>query len=622
MSSKTSFFNKTVFLKNMRQFWPLWGTYLGILLLTAPLVLYNYYNVIPDVSVYQLREWVLNSAANLGLAFAFVFSVCSAVAMFSFLYSIKSAGFYSGLPMRRSGLFFTQFMSGLIWLIGSNLITALMLLLVEASCGKAYFDVTFQWFLIMSGYCLFYYSFAVLCAVLTGHNMVTIPLFIVLNFFVVIVERLVKAIMSLLVFGYDFRGTILKFLSPPVYMQQFGVLSTYENGAVSSVTFSSWGALAAYAAVGVLFAFAAYMIFKRRHMESAGDVVAVNVLKPVFRVCMGLGGALCGGCLLYLLFPNLISGSPAAAISVYMLISAFIGFFAAEMLIAKSFKVFRRRRWAELSAIWAVILLFTVGMRTDLFGIKSYVPDAESVGAVNISCGYGYESSDTEVIERTTQLHRAILKYADYYESAEVDDYERYLADVYGVRLDADGVYGCSLSISYELKSGKTVSRSYTVHMSEAELSIEGSVAYQLDALMNSSDAIAQRLGLGYGFSSFGSKYASVDLIDEDGVRYSAELTTSQIEHLYTVLIPQDVAAGLIGRIDFVSAKSDVSYEPYRDYFNVVLNCDLMREDDSFVSISLDIYNTDSAVFRYLVDLYEQNEIVETEGSADIVIPA
>ena len=47
-----------------------------------------------------------------------------------------------------------------------------------------------------------------------------------------------------------------------------------------------------------------------------------------------------------------------------------------------------------------------------------------------------------------------------------------------------------------------------------------------------------------------------------------------------------------------------------------------MREDDSFVSISLDIYNTDSAVFRYLVDLYEQNEIVETEGSADIVIPA
>ena len=119
-----------------------------------------------------------------------------------------------------------------------------MLLLVEASCGKAYFDVTFQWFLIMSGYCLFYYSFAVLCAVLTGHNMVTIPLFIVLNFFVVIVERLVKAIMSLLVFGYDFRGTILKFLSPPVYMQQFGVLSTYENGAVSGVTFSSWGALA------------------------------------------------------------------------------------------------------------------------------------------------------------------------------------------------------------------------------------------------------------------------------------------------------------------------------------------------------------------------------------------
>ncbi len=621
MSSKTSFFNKTVFLKNMRQFWPLWGTYLGILLLTAPLVLYNYYNVIPDVSVYQLREWVLNSAANLGLAFAFVFSVCSAVAMFSFLYSIKSAGFYSGLPMRRSGLFFTQFMSGLIWLIGSNLITALMLLLVEASCGKAYFDVTFQWFLIMSGYCLFYYSFAVLCAVLTGHNMVTIPLFIVLNFFVVIVERLVKAIMSLLVFGYDFRGTILKFLSPPVYMQQFGVLSTYENGAVSSVTFSSWGALAAYAAVGVLFAFAAYMIFKRRHMESAGDVVAVNVLKPVFRVCMGLGGALCGGCLLYLLFPNLISGSPAAAISVYMLISAFIGFFAAEMLIAKSFKVFRRRRWAELSAIWAVILLFTVGMRTDLFGIKSYVPDAESVESVTLVCGDSYVSDNPEVIKGITEIQRAILEYADYYESGH---YPLLLEEKYGIRYnrESDDIYGYNVSILYTLNGGRMVARDYRIYMCADELAVEGSVAYRIDKIMNSEDAISRRLNLGHDFSEFSSVFSSVELIDTDGEYYTAELTSAQLEHLYTVLIPQDVAAGLIGRIDFVSAKSDASYEPYHDYFNVVINCDMMREDDSFVSISLDIYNTDSAVFRYLVDLYEQNEIVETEGSADIVIPA
>ena len=621
MSSKTSFFNKTVFLKNIRQFWPLWGTYLGILLLTSPLILYNYYNVIPDVSVYQLREWVLNSAANLGLAFAFVFSVCSAVAMFSFLYSIKSAGFYSGLPMRRSGLFFTQFMSGLIWLIGSNLITALMLLLVEASCGKAYFDVTFQWFLIMSGYCLFYYSFAVLCAVLTGHNMVTIPLFIVLNFFVVIVERLVKAIMSLLVFGYDFRGTILKFLSPPVYMQQFGVLSTYENGAVSGVTFSSWGALAAYAAVGVLFAFAAYMIFKRRHMESAGDVVAVNVLKPVFRVCMGLGGALCGGCLLYLLFPNLISGSPAAAISVYMLISAFIGFFAAEMLIAKSFKVFRRRRWAELSAIWAVILLFTVGMRTDLFGIKSYVPDAESVESVTLVCGDSYVSDNPEVIKGITEIQRAILEYADYYESGH---YPLLLKEKYGIRYnrESDDIYGYNVSILYTLNGGRMVARDYRIYMCADELAVEGSVAYRIDKIMNSEDAISRRLNLGHDFSEFSSVFSSVELIDTDGEYYTAELTSAQLEHLYTVLIPQDVAAGLIGRIDFVSAKSDASYEPYHDYFNVVINCDMMREDDSFVSISLDIYNTDSAVFRYLVDLYEQNEIVETEGSADIVIPA
>lgn len=166
------------------------------------------------------------------------------------------------------------------------------------------------------------------------------------------------------------------------------------------------------------------------------------------------------------------------------------------------------------------------------------------------------------------------------------------------------------------------VARDYRIYMCADELAVEGSVAYRIDKIMNSEDAISRRLNLGHDFSEFSSVFSSVELIDTDGEYYTAELTSAQLEHLYTVLIPQDVAAGLIGRIDFVSAESDVSYEPYRDYFNVVLNCDLMREDDSFVSIILDIYNTDSAVFRYLVDLYEQNEIVETEGSADIVIPA
>ena len=133
MSLKTSCFNKTVFLKNIRQFWPLWGTYLGILLIAYPLTLFNYYKISWAGNRHEFIEWVLNGAMQKGLILTLLFSVFSAAAVFSFLYSIKSAGFYAGLPMRRSGLFFTQFFSGLIWLVVSNLITAIVMLLVEMS---------------------------------------------------------------------------------------------------------------------------------------------------------------------------------------------------------------------------------------------------------------------------------------------------------------------------------------------------------------------------------------------------------------------------------------------------------------------------------------------------------
>ena len=39
MRSKTSFFNKTLFLKSVARFWPVWGSYFVIWLIILPVVL-------------------------------------------------------------------------------------------------------------------------------------------------------------------------------------------------------------------------------------------------------------------------------------------------------------------------------------------------------------------------------------------------------------------------------------------------------------------------------------------------------------------------------------------------------------------------------------------------------
>ena len=83
MQSKTSFFNKTVFVKNITRFWPLWLAYLVIWILIVP------------VSFLTAVDWnetlrtevgaglnLLNTAAEIGVVMAFVFGILAAMAVF------------------------------------------------------------------------------------------------------------------------------------------------------------------------------------------------------------------------------------------------------------------------------------------------------------------------------------------------------------------------------------------------------------------------------------------------------------------------------------------------------------------------------------------------------------
>ena len=55
--------------------------------------------------------------------------------------------------------------------------------------------------------------------------------------------------------------------------------------------------VAVYAAAGLALAVAALLLYRARHMESAGDVVAFRVLYPIFRMGVAFCSGLCLGAL-------------------------------------------------------------------------------------------------------------------------------------------------------------------------------------------------------------------------------------------------------------------------------------------------------------------------------------
>ena len=170
---------------------------------------------------------------------------------------------------------------------------AALCLLPSADWGTA-LSALGLWLAVQSGLCLFFYSFAVFCAMFTG-SVLALPVFYgILNFLAAGVYMLVQGLMAEFFYGFSQWGvgmpSAIQWLTPFVKLMEACAWSRPywdEPG----YQLRSPGAVAVYAAAGVVLAVLAVLAYQRRHAESAGDVVAIPLVRPVFRC----GVAFCTG---------------------------------------------------------------------------------------------------------------------------------------------------------------------------------------------------------------------------------------------------------------------------------------------------------------------------------------
>jgi len=483
MQSRTSFFNKAIFLNTLKRFWPLWFVYLAIWLIILPGVqAVNYYNPSSPISLY--RD-ILDTAQFGGIFMGMGYSILSAMAVWSFMYNSKTMSGVACLPVKREGVFVSAGLAGLLPALASNIVAFGLTMLVHAGRGFgsaiAYDAVGFA---IVTMMLIFFYGFATLCAQLTG-NLVTLPVvFLVLNFTAWLVESIANYLMDVIVYGLEFGSyAIALYLSPVVGMFEGGVRThevyneLYGKYEIGSVSYEGLGFLAVCCAVGVVMLIGALLLYRRRRMESVGDVVAVPVLKGVFKYCMTFGCALVSGIGFYGLFVQAVVYTPileTLGILFFMLVGAFIGYFAAEMLIRKSFRVFRGR-WKGLLVGMLIICVCVMGLEFDLLGLERKIPEAEDVDYVHVYGSDGVTYRERENIEAAIELHRSAVENKSQHES--------------GIGI------GSSFMLDYYLKDGSSFSRRYYLcYNAETLEGLEDVEA--LENLQNSTEAIAFRKGL------------------------------------------------------------------------------------------------------------------------------
>jgi len=124
--------------------------------------------------------------------------------------------------------------------------------------------------------------------------------------------------------------------------------------------------------------------------------------------------------------------------------------FAAEMLIRKSFRVFRTG-WKSAVILSAALVAVCVAVRMDITGYETRVPDMADVVSVDINMSHEdvrvYDATTPESIAAVLDLHEAIVADGRVPEGTEE---------------------GYRVNITYELKNGAIFSRRYTLAWDDA----------------------------------------------------------------------------------------------------------------------------------------------------------
>ena len=527
MRSKTSCFNGTLFRKNLSRYWPLWGlaSFGGAMFPLAMLLelLHNGFRFWSPLETRQAYYTVLSYGVPV---ISIVYAILCAMAVWSYLYNARSVGMMHTLPVRREGLFVTNVLSGLTMMAIPYAVTGVLLVLVTMLFGGFEPVGVLVTVLGVMGESLFFFGLATFCAFIVGNVFMLPALYGLLNFIAVLTDFMVNLLAQGFCFGLNssYSGTV-EWLSPVVYLiQKISPNSTYETqwvtdrlggqryetSVLTSVTLENGWLIAAYAAAGAALLGLAWLLYRRRRSESAGDVVAVGWMKPVFRYGCAVYAAILGGRLLYaLLWESFQSGRYFTVLPMIlcMIAGGAIGYYAASMLLAKTPRVFKTT-WKGMLAVALGCAALCGAMKCDLFGVVRRVPAPDSVKLVNVyAAGSNYyltPGKDDALIEKVRTLHQTIIDDKDYimstaegrsvYMETEEGSYTIGAPASEIVSTSVSSFANTSVRFTYTLNSGLKVERRYSLYLTSGRMAQEGTYDYLLDQLINSPEMRQKRI--------------------------------------------------------------------------------------------------------------------------------
>ena len=407
---------------------------------------------------------------------------------FSYLYSKSKVDLYHSIPLKRQGIFITEYLAGVITYIVPYIIFMLLAFVVGAVNGMLDFRGVYSALIMMAinllGF-LAVYNTSILAIVLTGNIAVGIMASAVFFLYGILVDLLfIEYKTDFFITESDYAGDfILEHASPIIAFVRLkdgmgSFRGQYNLKPVNFVIFIAF----------VLISFAlSFVAFKKRSSEASGKSIAFKKLMPVISVFLLVPVALFGG----LTFEEFAGNGLRIFYGWYIfgfLATLVLGHFVIQAIYYLDFKSLCKNlinpAIAGLcAAIIALIYMF------DLTGFDSYVPKADSIESAAVSSyamqgtieyykfgeaddefgGYNYGIDQMEYrLENMNIVDKELIRDIA---AVGVSD-SKILSDLYKLNGNDEEYYEytdhfASVTVKYKLRSGREIYRCYNINLLE-----------------------------------------------------------------------------------------------------------------------------------------------------------
>lgn len=461
MLSKRSSCDLALRRADWRRFWPLLFLYAAVWLMALPMSIWNRRWSVYSADTLQdaLRrvENTIYDCVTASVVVSAIFAVLLAMTLYGYLMNSRSVGLMHALPVNRTKQFFNHFLVGVEIFTIVHIFTALVSVLVmSGSHGVIAWEGILTWFAVAEMTSLFFFSLATLCAMVTGWVIAIPVIYVGVNAMFMAFYGLLQMMFDMFYWGYsstDFP-VLISWLTP--FERLIDLVSdtyVYREGmeyAEHHLSPEGWTALIVYTLVAVVFTVVAWLFYKARRSESAGDAIVFDWLRPIVLYVMSVVGGLGFGFLLYYLV-DLANSESLLALLVCQIIGGVVVYFAVQMLLHKSFKVFNRRGWLGAALLAVMLIVISAVVKFDLLGYERFVPEEDKVVSVDFNGSMMAEyiyTEDAERIEKITAIHRAIL--------AQGEDNAWEWEEV-------PNSFRCHFSVDYDLTNGTRIRRNYNL---------------------------------------------------------------------------------------------------------------------------------------------------------------